>query len=138
MSDLPELVVDGDPADWPHDRWNSPWPERRTVRVDDPLPTVENYPYDDPSGYECRPLRVGDRVELATECERCVGVGAVLSIGQAGKARNRECVDCGSTGSVPFATATVTRIEYDEPPQEYEGTVDPVWLVTVTDVEALP
>ena len=98
MSDLPTLVMDA--GAFPN----------LTVHIDGPLPTVWNIgtPYA-PGPPHGRPLRVGDRVELATECP-CMKHGGPFKGGP-----------CDGTGTVPFATATVTSIIG--------------WLVTVSDVE---
>lgn len=127
MSDLPELIVDGDPADWlpiPHSRHGL----NDTIRVDGdgttvtcqqcdgegaPLPR-ETFPNQRNcrhcDGHGTRPLRAGDRVTLATECGFC------------GQQHNY---------THPFATATVNQIRW------VRDAGDWVWLVTVTDVQSL-
>jgi hypothetical protein len=125
------LVVDGEPADWllPY---SDPCPcereHRSTVRIDGPPPTVDCQWCDecllelrDSSGcLKPRPLRAGDKVALATaqpwDKDAGAWVGAVCD-------------------PHPFATATVARVE---PRQDYMESSDRlVWLVTVSDVEAL-
>jgi hypothetical protein len=148
-SDLPILVVDGDPADWlpcaGHAHPNGPCaPMRNTVRIDGPLPRVKVLEWKDGKLYNQwdRPLQKDDRVTLATPCPRCHGRGTVW-ITSSSKRRPRlndpdpgvdatAQFDCPPT--VPFATATVANIT-----EHYEGVSRPFhhWHVTVTDVEAL-
>jgi hypothetical protein len=118
------LVGAGDPADWllPY---SDPCPcereHRSTVRIDGDLPTVtekrhlELRPYGQGNWRTVhqRPLRVGDKVTLATVW------------------KDSDDEWCQSS----FATATVARVE---PRQDYMESSDRlVWLVTVSDVEAL-
>ena len=123
MSDLPTLIVDGDPADWLF--WHTKTRGgQSTVRVDGPLPTVEEC-LDGEVYFVTRPLRVGDRVILANYCPGCKdwfhnGDGTLSSLGRAHP-------DCNGKGTVPFATATVARIQ-----NHGLG-----YFVTVTDVEVL-
>ena len=160
MSDLPELIVNDDPAAW-LPRTNDP-PVRSTVRVDGPLPTVTDVereceimhdayeaaaikagwetqrrsrvPWSDvPAankrtmqaavltlvehlGYDtpCRPLSVDDRVTLTSY--------------------HNVTLESELNTPTPFATATVTKI-IRPPAATGDGNH---YLVTVTDVEALP
>ena len=119
MSDLPTLVVDGDPILW-HGISASGIPHRATVRVDD-LPTVtEAWPTDD-DGVFVRQLRVGDRVTLATEC--CADPETCRTFTDPGC-----CWGPVGDGTVPFATATVARIVN-------HGTGYFVTVTAYTDVE---
>jgi len=110
MTDLPTLIVDGDPDDWVERSplHTPPFPLHDTVRIDGPLPTV---PIEGYTGR--RPLRVGDRVTLATFDCRCP---------------NCHTFGCADHKPVPFATATVTKTRKWQRP---EGG----YIVTVTDVE---
>jgi len=74
MSDLPTLIVEGDPADFEaqegdpcpvHGRVHNAhgWYVCHTFRIDGPLPTVEDC-LDGEVYFVTRPLRVGDRVTL--------------------------------------------------------------------------
>ena len=108
MSDLPTLIVD---------KYQDVFmmgDARHTVRVDGPLPTVpRDAPHNAiPADKQRRLLRVGDRVTLATEYVKHHKHGRTERI-------------------VPFATATVAEVA--------AASITPhgVWLVTVTDVEAL-
>ena len=103
MSDLPELIVDSSNVDYS-------MPSVITVRVDGSLPTVACGSCE--VACDCRLLRVGDRVTLATEYVKHHKHGRTERI-------------------VPFATATVAEVA--------AASITPhgVWLVTVTDVEAL-
>jgi hypothetical protein len=116
----PILTVDGDPSDWlpiPEsfgDGWRVHSPTRDTVRIDGDLPTVTEewtggYDYDGMPLPAPRPLRVGDKVTLATVW------------------KDSDDEWCQSS----FATATVARIEKHI---EMTGSFA---LVTVSDVEAL-
>jgi len=102
------LTVDGEPH-----TFNTSSGEFIVVRIDGNLPTVAEHkpPPHEPWCGDCyRPLRVGDRVWLATdECEFCHAHG----------------------DSHMFATATVAATDY------HRRYPDNYWLVTVTDVEAL-
>ena len=114
MSDLPMLIVDGDPTDWLTCGYEHPTigqcpPDRDTVRIDDDLPTVTD-PDDIVEGEPWgRTLRAGDRVTLATQ--------------------DHEHPNGGRTKTRPFATATVADIDMN--------TTGTEWLITVTKVEAL-
>ena len=99
------------------------------VRVDGPLPTVLYFddPAERPYGpiLSRRPLRVGDRVTLATTCAVCDGDGDLAE-------PEGDCVACYANGTLAFAAATVARIEGPF------GYPRELWhRVTVTDLEAL-
>jgi len=121
------LVVDGEPADWllPY---SDPCPcereHRSTVRIDGPPPTVVDewtggYDYDGMPLPAPRPLRVGDKVTLATaqpwDKDAGAWVGAVCD-------------------PHPFATATVAKVQPVSRIVARRQVTDR-WLVTVTDVE---
>jgi len=116
MSDLPTLTVDGDPADYITEDYYEDGaqvvPVRDTVRVDD-LPTVtETWPTGDDGAF-VRPLRVDDRVTLATKEWETIGYNSTH--------RAQRLVER------PIATATVTRTIG-------HGTG---YFVTVSDVEPI-
>ena len=113
MSNLPTLIVEGNDTTWVQAVPYPEWPF--VVRVDGNLPTVTEYidPAEEgkPGAIKAsRPLHVGDRVWLATECP-CEYEGC---------------------GYVEFATATVADIVKEW--QVVEKRV--IWFVTVTDVES--
>jgi hypothetical protein len=165
MRDLPELVVDGPPSEWlpgTHDgslltivRVDGPLPTVTPISDDAlmaAMHVLESALHDEgrnpqyhrqlmkrhraewPTLWSAidnlryvaqpRPLRAGDRVTLATKC-KCVDYDD----------GPYQYAPCFGKGFVPFATATVARVE---PRQDYmESSDDLVWLVTVTDVEEL-
>jgi hypothetical protein len=133
-SGLPTLVVGGDPADWLIDLVCDGKPWDGTVRIDGPLPTVTEDEFDWHRGHRAytRPLRVGDRVMLATDCSSCRQWDLTWKHRQTHGRTKFPCPTCDGSGAVPFATATVAEIKRVDQYPEAES-----WLVTVTDVEAL-
>ena len=121
----PILIVNGDTHEVIVDALAGDVAGRFTVRVDGSLPTVWLETHGSGAGAG-RPLRVGDRVTLTATCSMCGGDGIQAGLGL----RCSFCTD----GSVPFATATVTKI-IRPPAATGDGNY---YLVTVTDVEALP
>ena len=125
MSELATLIVDGDPADWlppepyfEHSHWEF------TVRIDAlPIVTYVERAFDGLNSIVTRPLRVDDRVTLATiEVEQDETSGGQWPL-----------------GPVPFATATVAKV-LDPEYKARHGLSDvlvPGYHVTVTDVKAL-
>lgn len=127
MSDLPELI-----AEHPAHAYAS-----GVIRVGDPLPTVTEEapdPFAHTPGRERigvyktkRPLRAGDRVKLAAKCGTCDGKGH--------HEWEDPCLECDGEGTVPFATATVTKVE-SMLDWETDG-ADNHYIVTVTDVQPI-
>jgi hypothetical protein len=107
MSDLPELLVDGDPDDWVERSplHTPPFPLHDTVRIDGDLPTA------------IKALRAGDRVTLATECDCC------------------DC-SCGPPHPFATATVTEIDTYYADPPRP-GWTGKDINVIYLTDVEAL-
>ena len=131
MSDLPTLIVDGDPADYITEDYYEDGtqvvPVRTTVRVDGPLPTVPARKNADGWRLNARPLCAGDRVTLATTCNHreCRSEYSIEHDTE------WACNHWQTDGSVPFATATVdTLLASDHPWVAHD--------ITLTDVEVLP
>ena len=107
------LIVDGPPSEWLPGTYDEPL--LTIVRVDGDLPTVQQpcRVHSPDSGTYPRPLRVGDRVTLATPTP----------------AYTKDGYEAGMFFD-PFATATVANIDTADP--EYD-----CHFVTVENVEAL-